>query len=520
MLKGIIKYRPSHLNVVYLEPRRIETLRANRRWRTWEIGPAEQFHIPRDESVFDHLQHLNLKPWARKGSALLAIVSSVFYSVHSEHYPLSLKDQLDEAINFDWQENILYENGTTLRFFGPPVALKHHISVPIFSMQTEIYDKLNQALNGQLFHTFAVMPSALSFADFLPPASTDEEETQTLARSLDEDNLEVHRFYHGAFLDSTVVAKSSPSLRLFAEKLKCNSDPEYKSDIRLICAPEECRSAVGPDAAWAPHGLPVTVQEVSGPFVTNWLRGLLKQDTVHTFMTEILLKPWEVPRITAPLAVLVLIFVLYGFYQTYSLRGMMQTSNQLKAQINQLDTRWKPIEQLKTRITKFREDQKTLSEFNNTDYQLMGLMSLLTQLTPEDTWLNYLSLRNGQLILRGESKSAIKYLADLSKTEGLTDVKFASPVTRDPGTNEERFNVQLQLDMEKLRKSLEGLPAEPSAPAFVDDPEAPVPDETRSIQGPGHSAEQSAGSGDDANGESQQDASGGDDQQTSGGTPQ
>ena len=110
---------------------------------------------------------------------------------------------------------------------------------------------------------------------------------------------------------------------------------------------------------------------------------------------------------------------------------MVQTSKHLKVQINQLETRWQPIEQLQTHITKFREDQKTLSEFNHEDYRLLELLNFLTLLTPDDTWLNYLSLRKGQLILRGESKSAIKYLSELSKIEGLSDVKFASPVTRD-----------------------------------------------------------------------------------------
>ena len=62
--------------------------------------------------------------------------------------------------------------------------------------------------------------------------------------------------------------------------------------------------------------------------------------------------------------------------------------------------------------------------------------------------------------MRGESKSAIKYLSELSKIEGLSDVKFASPVTRDPGTDQERFNVQLQLDMEKLKKNFDTLPPE------------------------------------------------------------
>ncbi|MGC9964141.1 MAG: PilN domain-containing protein [Syntrophobacteraceae bacterium] len=480
MLKGIIKYRPSHLYAVYIEPHRIEMLQANRRWRKWEIGPAEQFNVPSGESVFDHLQHLNLKPRGRKGSALLAIVSSVFYSVHREHYPLSIKDHLDEAINFDWQENIFYENDATLHFFGTPVALQHQISVPIFSIQTEIYDKLNQAVNGPLFHTFAVVPSGLSFAAFLHGAKEGGEQTEMLARSLDEDTLEVHRFYRGAFLDSTVAGKSSQALQLFCENLKCLGDETCEPHIHLVCAPEECRALKNPVASWEQHGFPIKVQEISGSFVENWLHRLLKKDAIHTFDAEILLKPWDVPRIAFPLAALVLIFALYGFYQAHSAENMAQASKRLKVQISQLETQWKPIEELQTRITKFREDQKTLSEFNHEDYRLMELMSFLTRLTPEDTWLNYLSLRKGQLILRGESKSALKYLAELSKIEGLTDVKFASPVTRDPGTDQERFNVQLQLDIDKLKKGFEGLPTETSGPAVGPGPEAQAPDEVKS----------------------------------------
>ncbi|MGA2400538.1 MAG: PilN domain-containing protein [Syntrophobacteraceae bacterium] len=465
MLKSIIKYRPTHLYAVYVEPTRIEVLEAHRHWRSWEISPAEQFHVPQGESVFDHLQYLNLKPKGRKGSALLAIVSNVFYSVHKEHYPLTIKDHLDDAIHFDWQENIFHEHDSTLHFFGPPVALDQHVSVPIFSIQREIYDKLNQAVNGPLFHTFAVVPSALSFSALLPPAQDGGEDCEIMARSLDDDNLEIHRFYRGTYLDSMVVGKSSQSLELFAQNLKCTGNEDCEAHIHLVCTDEECKFPKDPAATWAQGGFPITVQKLSESFVTGWIRRLLKQDAIHTFDTEILLKPWEIPRIVWPLAALIFIFALYGLYQTHSAESMVQTGKRLRVQINQLETRWKPIEELQTRITKFREDQKTLSEFNREDYQLLELLNLLTLLTPDDTWLNYLSLRKGQLILRGESKSAIKYLSDLSKTDGLSDVKFASPVTRDPGTDLERFNVQLQLDMDKLKKNFETLPAEQPAGA-------------------------------------------------------
>src|SRR5208337_4144409 len=424
MLESIIKYRPTHLYTVYVEPARIEVLQAHRHWRSWEIASAEQFHIPHGESVFDHLQYLNLKPKSRKGSALLAIVSSVFYSVHSEHYPLSIKDQLDNAINFDWQENIFLEHDRTLHFSGPPVALNQHVSVPVFSIQREIYDKLNQALNGELFHTFAVAPSALSFSALLPLIDDGGEEYEIIVRGLDGENLEVHRFYRGAFLNSAVLGKSFHGLKLFGENLKCLGNEECGPHIHLVCAPGESNSPEDPAAIWTKAGLPVEAQEIPESLVTSWLRHLLKQDAIHTFDSEILLKPWQIPRIAAPLAALIFIFALYGLYQSHSTASMVQTSNSLKVQSNQLEARWKPIEQIQTRITKFQEDQKTLSQFKSEDYQLLELLSFLTQLTPEDTWLTHLSLRQGQLILRGESKSAIKYLSELSKTDGFSDVKF------------------------------------------------------------------------------------------------
>ncbi|MGA2938293.1 MAG: PilN domain-containing protein [Syntrophobacteraceae bacterium] len=474
MLKSIIKYRPTNLYAVYVEPMRIEVLQAHRHWRSWEIGVAEQSRVPRGESVFDHLQYLNLKPKGRKGSALLAIVSSVFYSVHSEHYPLSIKDQLDDAINFDWQENIFQEHDRTLHFVGPPVVLNQHVSVPVFAIQKQIYDRLNQALNGTLFHTFAVVPSALSFSALLPLIDDGGEECEIIVRCLDDGNLEVHRFYRGAFLDCAVVGKSFHGLELFGENLKSLGNEEREQHIHLICAPGESNSAESPVATWAKAGLPVKVQEVPESLVANWFRRLLKQDAIHTFDSEILLKPWQIPRIAAPLAALIFIFVLYGLYQSHVTTSMVQTSNGLKVQIHQLEARWKPIEELQTRITKFQEDQKTLSQFKSEDYQLVELLSFLTQLTPDDTWLNYLSLRQGQLIIRGESRSAIKYLAELSKTEGLSDVKFASPVTRDPGTDLERFNVQLQLDMDKLKKSFEALPPETPREVLSEGPAAVV----------------------------------------------
>jgi general secretion pathway protein L len=463
MLESIIKYRPTELYTVYIEPRRIEVCRATRIWRTWERTKVEHFLVPEGESVFDHLQHLNLKPDARKGSALLAVVSGLFYTVHSEHYPLAIRDQLESALNFDWQENLFQENERTLHFFGPPVALDHHLSAPIFTIQSEVYDKLNQVLNGSLFHTFAITPSALLFSAML--AQDDDSEGQILARRLDTDILEAHRFYRKAFLDSSTVGKFANSLGLFVENLRGLGTAQGQPSIHLVCLPGERTETERYARALADKGVFATVREVEGSFVANWLDILLEQDRISTFDSHMLLKPWQMPRIVWPLAALLLVFALYGFYQSYSVRSLAHNSSRLKVRIDSLQAQWKPINELQMRITSFKQDKKTLSEFNRGDYRLRELLDLLSDRTPLDTWLDYLSLSKGHLILRGEAKSALKYLTDLSKVEGLTEVKFASPVTRDPGNDMERFNIELQLNMKGLAKNFQVVPAQALANA-------------------------------------------------------
>ncbi len=467
MLEGIFKHRPSNLCMIYVEPHRIEVLRGHRKFRTWETEPAEQFLVPENESAVDYLQILNFKPKGKKGSALLLILSGAFYSVHREHYPISLKDHLEDSINFDWQENLFHEFEQTLHFFGPPVPLNHYISVPIFSMQREIYDRFHQSVNASNFQTFAVMPSALLFQHLRDPEAgiQNGDSVEILARSLDRSQLEVHRFYNGAYLDSMIVGQSFGSLELFRENLRSYSNGNGDGNgeaprINLICLADECRGNEKYGGQWAGKGLPVEVRESSEFLVARWIRRLLSQGVTHSFDTELLLKPWEIPRIVWPLAAILVFFAIFGFYQVQSTERLTQESKRLRVQANQLETRWKPIEELQTRIAKFQEDQKTLSAFNNEGYPLLELLTFLTQLTPEDTWINYLSLRKGQLVLRGESKSAIKFLAELSKTDGMSDVKFASPVTRNPASDLERFNVQVQLDMEKLKKNFDGLPVE------------------------------------------------------------
>lgn len=461
MLKSLIKQRPKQLVAVYVEPERIEVLRARRQWRSWSVESAEQFPVPKGEGLYDVLQRLNLKPRNKRETALVLFLPRSYYSLHREHYPSVLQDQLHEAIGFDWQENLFTEEDQSLHFFGPPVGMDQQISVPIFSLQRDLYDKFYQTMGAALFDTFAVIPSALVyrtlFTSILPP--NPESSPEFLARLLEPHRMEIHRYHKGELLDSFLIGRDQDSLRLFRETLICIGNDQCRQEpaIHLLCSDGECSEEHA--LAWKQENLPLQIHKSRDPLLLPWVDHLFQQDKIETFNAPLQLKPWKVPKVIWSLVAMAALYAAFFAYQVYSLGQTQQDSKKLKRQLAQLETQWKPLEELQTRVGKFEEDRKTLDEFNQEGYPLLEILSLLTRITPEDTWLNYFSIRKGQMILRGESKSAIKYLSELSKVEGFSDVRFSSPVTRNPSSDMERFNVQVQIDLEKLKKTADSMEA-------------------------------------------------------------
>ena len=465
MFKEILRQRPKHLLAVYVEERRVEVVRAHRQWRNWRIDTNEAQSLGEGDNVFEFLQRLNLKPRDRRPTALILILPRSYYSFHREHYPISLKDQLEEALVFDWQDNVFYETEHTLHFAGPAVTINHHLSVPIFALQRGLYEKLHQALGAALFSTFAIIPSALAYKAFSAPPDPEDDcpPVEFFGRFIDPRHVEINRYYMGNLLDSILLGDGAGHVRMFLENVQSlgNGTCGDRYSVQVPCAAGEGSEEYG--ESWKGRGVPVEFRTLPGSILSQWVKHFLEFDQVATFEAPLLLKPWQVPKVLWALLALVVLYSTFAFYEVHSLGRLQEKSKTLKRQVAQSETQWKPVEELQARINKFLEDKKTLSQFHAEGYPLLEIITILTRITPGDTWINYLSLRKGQLILRGESKSAIKYLPELSKVEGFTDVRFASPVTRNPTSNDERFNLQLQIDPEKLKKTIASLPPEPPA---------------------------------------------------------
>ncbi len=482
MLRLSKEHRPRQLLVVYVEQQGVEILRAHRQLRTWQVDSAEHLDIPEGESVYEYLQRLNLRSGDTRSTTLLLFLPLTFYTFHREHYPSGLRDHLQEALNFDWQENVFLEHERMMCFPGPALSLNHNLSVPIFTLQRDLFDRFYQILGAAAFRNFRVIPTALAYKAFVArsPAQSDPSELEIFGRLVDPSHIELHRFYNGQFLDSVLLGNNQHNRLVFLEQLRSIDDgPDVQiPPVHILCTSHETLRTDGLQPFFSDE-LHFEIKPLEGLLVSHWMEYLFQQDLIQTFDERLLLKPWQIPRIAWPILVVIGLYLVFALSMVHTHRQLQEASRRLKKEIAQLELQWKPIEQLQTRIAKFQEDQKTLSEFNREGYPLLEILSLLSQVTPEDTWLNYFSIRKGQVILRGDSKSAIKYLPELSKIEGFSDVRFASPVTRSPNSEDERFNVQLQVDNEKLRKTLSamdfGKGEESLDPSSLDQPPTVAP---------------------------------------------
>jgi Tfp pilus assembly protein PilN len=458
-LSSMLKRRPKNILAVYVESRRLEIVRAQRQWRTWQLAPVEQYQLPEGEALYDFLQRMNLRPKGGHATALILFLPRSYYSFGREIYPLALKDRLEESLTFDWQENLFYEGEQTLRFAASEATGSQQLIVPIFSISQKTYDKFEQALGSAHFNSFTIVPSAMVYQSFIADSSQAKAQpvTRMIARVLGPSQMEVHRYFNGTIIDSFMVRKNHVTHQLFLETLRTLRADEETADsdgprIDLICTPpEEAETAT---SFWVSDGLPITPCTIPGSVLTGWMEYLVNRDQLKAFGPDLRLKPWHPPRIILPLILLMALYGVFAAFEWHSFKGYTKTSNEVQTQRKQLEAQWKPIEQLQTNIARLKEQQKALAEFDEQSYPVQELFSLLTQITPEDTWLDFFSLTNKELQIRGESKSAAKYLSELNKVDGFSNVSFASPVSRNPTSDKERFNVRIQLEVDKLRRVL------------------------------------------------------------------
>ncbi len=88
--------------------------------------------------------------------------------------------------------------------------------------------------------------------------------------------------------------------------------------------------------------------------------------------------------------------------------------------------------------------QQALSYFSGrhaTSGQVLLLLNEMTRILPDGTWLSAFDFDQGEVRIQGESKDAAALIGLIEESKLYTDVSFQAPVTRNPTTGSDRFNI-------------------------------------------------------------------------------
>lgn len=110
-----------------------------------------------------------------------------------------------------------------------------------------------------------------------------------------------------------------------------------------------------------------------------------------------------------------------------------------------------------------------LREQMNEHVDVLAVVDLITQLVPDDTWLQRLQYQGGRVSLAGQTANTAALMNALSRHPGVREVKAPVAATRALGGQKENFQVEFVLLPEALRVDM------PRAEAVgVSDPAVPV----------------------------------------------
>lgn len=102
-------------------------------------------------------------------------------------------------------------------------------------------------------------------------------------------------------------------------------------------------------------------------------------------------------------------------------------------------------EALRRRILASAAGQDVFADQRAHSGDALSMLALLTDVLPDDTYLNELTMRARVVTLSGLSAGAARLIAALAAEPGIRNPAFAAPVTRGEGTRNEGFSIRAEV---------------------------------------------------------------------------
>lgn len=142
---------------------------------------------------------------------------------------------------------------------------------------------------------------------------------------------------------------------------------------------------------------------------------------------------------------LLVLMTVWVFVWPIWLQG--QAVDSLKTSIKQLEKQNHIVDEQQTELDALRAETQKLIDIKYQSPALLAVMSELSNLLNDDTWLTHLQYSDKRMQIQGQSPAASALIGVLEQSEFFSNVSFVSPLTQDKTTGRERFQISMDVSM-------------------------------------------------------------------------
>ncbi len=124
-----------------------------------------------------------------------------------------------------------------------------------------------------------------------------------------------------------------------------------------------------------------------------------------------------------------------------------QAVESLKARIKQLENQNRVVDAQQAEIDALQAETQKLIDIKRQAPALLAVLSELTHLLNDETWLTHLQFADRRMQIQGQSPAASALIGVLEHSEFFNNVSFVSPLTQDKITGRERFQISMDISM-------------------------------------------------------------------------
>ena len=117
----------------------------------------------------------------------------------------------------------------------------------------------------------------------------------------------------------------------------------------------------------------------------------------------------------------------------------------LSSELADLEPTVGKVKQLQNEYTKMQDQVGYLVKIKEDNPSIIEMLNLLTQVMPDHTYVQRLSLEGGLISIQGLSASASELIPLIDQTGMFDDIRFAAPVTQSGGDGLERYSITAQI---------------------------------------------------------------------------